>query len=208
LTSTKIASILREVKNESKAPGKKIYGASTGLLVRIALAALFAALIAAGTFIALPIGPVPIVLQNLFALLSGLILGPLWGAAAVGLYLLGGILNLPIFAGGSGGIARFAGPTGGYLPGYLLAAITAGLIAGRPAANSRIALPRLIAAVTVGLLVVYIPGVAWLKISRRLGWARAIAAGFLPFIIGDILKGIVAVLITPRLRRTAADFPA
>ena len=60
-------------------------------LIRIALIALFAALTAAGAFIAIPIGPVPIVLQNLFALLSGLILGPLMGGASVGLYLLAGI---------------------------------------------------------------------------------------------------------------------
>ena len=173
------------------------------LYLKVSLTALFAALTAAGAFIAIPIGPVPIVLQNLFALLSGLILGPVMGGAAVGLYLLAGILNFPVFAGGTGGIARFAGPTGGYLPGYLLMALTAGLIAGRPGA--RIPLPRLIAAVIAGLLVVYIPGVAWLKISRSLTWSRALIAGFLPFIIGDSLKGIAAVLIAPRLRRLAAD---
>ena len=173
-------------------------------ITRISMAALFAALIAAGTFIAIPIGPVPIVLQNFFALLSGLVLGPLWGSAAVGLYLLAGILGFPVFAGASGGIARFAGPTGGYLPGYLLAALIAGLIAGAPKANTP--LPRLISAVAAGLLVIYIPGVAWLKISRNLSWARALMAGFVPFIIGDILKGIAALLIAARLRKTAADF--
>ena len=178
---------------------------SSKLLIRISMTALFAALTAAGTFIAIPVGPVPIVLQNLFALLSGLILGPLLGAAAVGLYLLAGILNFPVFAGGSGGIARFAGPTGGFLIGYLLMAITAGLIAGRPRSNERLPLPRTIVAVAAGLLVVYLPGVAWLKISRNLDWARALMAGFVPFIIGDFLKGIAAVLIAPRLRRIAAD---
>ena len=172
---------------------------------KIALTALFAALTAAGTFIAIPIGPVPIVLQNLFAILSGLILGPLLGSAAVGLFLLAGILNLPVFAGATGGIARFAGPTGGFLVGYLLAAFTAGLIAGRPRPNEKIPLPRIIAAVIAGFLVVYVPGVAWLKISRDLSWARAFMAGFVPFIIGDTLKGIVAVLIARRLRRVAAD---
>ena len=173
---------------------------------KIALTALFAALTAAGAFIAIPVGPVPIVLQNLFALLSGLILGPVMGSAAVGLYLLAGILGLPVFAGGTGGIARFAGPTGGFLVGYLLAAFTAGIIAGRPTAETKIPLLRLIAAVILGLLIVYVPGVIWLKISRNLSWTRALLAGFVPFIIGDILKGIAAVLITPRLRRTAMSF--
>ena len=180
-------------------------GKKHSVLIKVCLTALFAALSAAGAFIAIPIGPVPIVLQNLFTLLSGLILGPVYGAAAVGLYLLAGILNLPVFAGGTGGIARFAGPTGGYLIGYLLAALTAGLIAGQPRVGIRIPLPRLILAAAAGLLVVYIPGLAWLKISRNLGWARALMIGFVPFIIGDILKGITAVIITPRLRRIAAD---
>jgi biotin transport system substrate-specific component len=113
-------------------------------------------------------------------------------------------LNFPVFAGGAGGIARFAGPTGGFLVGYLLAAFTAGMIAGRP--SSKTPLLRIILAVTAGFLVVYVPGVAWLKISRNLSWIRAFFAGFVPFIIGDVLKGIAAVLIAPRLRRLAADY--
>ena len=178
---------------------------SSKLFTRISLTALFAALIAAGTFVAIPVGPVPIVLQNLFALLSGLILGPLLGSAAVGLYLLAGILSLPVFAGASGGIALFAGPTGGYLIGYLLAALTAGLIAGKPRSDRKTSLLRLIAAVAAGFLLVYVPGVAWLKISMELNWAKAIIAGFTPFIIGDTVKGVAAVFIAPRLRRIAAD---
>jgi len=188
------------VSPEKTAPQKR-----SKILIKISLTALFAALTAAGTFIAIPIGPVPIVLQNLFVVLSGLILGPFLGGAATALYLLAGILNFPVFAGGTGGIARFAGPTGGFLIGYLLAAISAGLIAGKPGINDRIPLPRLVAAVTVSFLVVYIPGVAWLKFSRNMDWMRALMAGFIPFIIGDALKGIVAVLVSRRLRKLAAD---
>ena len=195
---------MRSTDNKKNQEIEKLKAPSR-LLVRITLTALFAALIAAGTFIAIPIGPVHIVLQNLFALLSGLILGPLMGGTSVALFLLAGILNFPVFAGASGGIVRFAGPTGGYLPGYLLSAVTAGLIAGHPRGNRGTSLPRIIAAVAAGLLVVYVPGVAWLKISRNLSWTRALLAGFVPFIIGDTLKGIAAVLIAPRLRRTAAD---
>ena len=176
-----------------------------GILIRITLTALFAAITAAGAFIAIPIGPVPIVLQNLFALLSGLVLGPLMGGAAVGIYLLAGLLGLPVFAGGSGGIARFAGPTGGFLVGYFLAALTAGAIAGAPG-KSRSSLVRLIAAVLAGFLIVYVPGLSWLKFSRNLDWAKTFLIGFVPFIPGDMLKGLAAVLIAGRFRRTAADF--
>jgi biotin transport system substrate-specific component len=173
----------------------------------ITLTALFAALIAAGTFISvpLPFSPVPVVLQNLFALLSGLILGPVPGAAAVGLYLIAGIIGAPVFAGASGGIVRLMGPTGGFLIGYLLAAFTAGLIAGRPRPERKTPLLRIIAAVSAGLLAVYLPGLAWLKFSTGRSWPAAIAGGFVPFIIGDVLKGIAAVLIAPRLRRTLGD---
>jgi len=176
--------------------------------MRIALTALFAALTAAGAFIAFPVGPVPIVLQNLFALLSGLVLGPLIGSAAVGLYLLAGVLGFPVFSGGGGGIARFAGPTGGYLVGYFLAALTAGLIAGRPKANAsaKVFQIRIIAAVIAGFLVIYVPGLIWLKTRLNLDWIKTLTTGFIPFIIGDALKGIAAVLIAPRLRRIAADF--
>jgi len=178
---------------------------SARTLIRVTITALFAAFTAAGAFIAIPIGPVPIVLQNFFALLSGLVLGPIMGGASVALYLLAGILGFPVFAGGSGGLARFAGPTGGFLIGYLLAALTAGFIAGQPG-RGKTPLARIIAAVIAGFLVVYVPGVIWLKISRNLDWIKALLAGFVPFIAGDVLKGIAAVLIAPRLRRTAADF--
>jgi biotin transport system substrate-specific component len=188
---------MNDLNGQEKTSSKKV-------LIKIVFTALFAALISIGAFIAIPVGPVPIVLQNLFALLSGLILGPVLGTAAVGLYLLAGILNFPVFAGGVGGIARFAGPTGGYLIGYLLAALTAGLVAGR--LKDKTPVLRLIVAVIAGLLVVYIPGVTWLKISRNLDWTRALLMGFTPFIIGDILKGITAVLISPRLRKISAEF--
>jgi len=172
-------------------------------LLKLSFIALFAALIAAGTFIAIPIGPVPIVLQNLFALLSGLILGPFMGAASAALYLFAGLAGAPVFAGFTGGVARFAGPTGGFLAGYFLMPLTAGLIAGKH--QNKLSKARLTAAVISGLLAVYVPGIAWLKFSTGFGWTKTLIAGFLPFIPGDIVKGIAAVLITPRLRKTAAE---
>jgi biotin transport system substrate-specific component len=173
----------------------------------ITTTALFAALTAAGAFISipLPLSPVPVALQNLFALLSGLILGPLRGGAAVALFLIAGALGAPVFAGAVGGFAHIFGPTGGFLLGYLLAALTAGCIAGRPRGGRRTTRLRLFLAVLAGLLAVYIPGIFWLKIVLDTDWPGALAVGFVPFIAGDILKGIAAVLIAPRLRRAAAE---
>jgi biotin transport system substrate-specific component len=176
-------------------------------LTRVSLGALFAALIAAGTFISIPLpfSPVPIVLQNLFTLLSGLLLGPALGAAAVGLYLLAGALGAPVFAGASGGIARFAGPTGGYLLGYLLGAVVAGLAAGRPRSAVKTPVWRIALAAAAGTLAVYVPGLLRLKAALDLDWSGVLAAGFVPFLPGDAFKALAAVLIAPRLRRAAAD---
>jgi biotin transport system substrate-specific component len=173
----------------------------------ITLTALFAALTAAGTFILIPLpfSPVPVVLQNFFALLSGLILGPALGSAAVGLYLLAGAIGAPVFAGAAGGFVRFLGPTGGFLLGYLLAALTAGLIAGRPRPEIRTPLWRIVLAVLGGFLIIYVPGLIRLKYAIDKPWNAALAAGFTPFIIGDLIKAAAAVIIAPRLRRAAGE---
>lgn len=157
--------------------------------------ALFAALIVVGSYLSIPIGPVPIVLQNLFVLLAGLVLGPWLGAASVGLFLLAGAVGLPVFAGGTGGLAHLVGPTGGYLFGYLVAVVLVGLIAGR-----RGDLVRMVIAVVAGSLVIYLLGVPWLKVSLGMDWGKAIAAGMLPFLIGDALKAAAAVAIARALR--------
>ncbi|MDR0878365.1 MAG: biotin transporter BioY [Treponema sp.] len=177
-------------------------------LTRITLVALFAALTAAGTFIAIPLpfSPVPVVLQNLFALLAGLILGPFLGAASVGLFLVAGAVGAPVFSGASGGFTRFLSPTGGFLFGYLLAAFVAGLIAGSPRIDKKTPVWRIILAVLAGLLIVYVPGVIRLKYALDAGWLKALTAGFFPFIIGDAVKGVAAVLIAPRLRHLAGEY--
>ena len=93
-----------------------------------AYASLLAALTAVGAYIAIPIGPVPIVLQNLFVYLTGLLLGSRWGLMGIAAYLLAGAVGLPVFAGGKGGIGHLVGPTGGYLLGFCLPLPLIGLI--------------------------------------------------------------------------------
>lgn len=159
-------------------------------------ASLFAALIAAGAYLAIPVGPVPIVLQNLFVMLAGLLLGRRWGLAAVGVYLLAGALGLPVFAGGAGGVGRILGPTGGYLIGYLPVVFLIGFIAER--AKGRV--PFDILAMICGTAVLYACGVSWLKAATGMGWSKALAVGMYPFLPGDILKIIAAVPIAKTLR--------
>lgn len=157
---------------------------------------LFAALMAAGAFIAIPIGPVPIVLQNLFVLLAGILLGSKWGLISVGIYLLTGALGLPVFAGGTGGIARFAGPTGGYLIGFLPAVYIVGVICEK----TRNTLLFQIIAMIAGSIIVYACGVPWLKTVTGMAWPKALAVGFYPFLLGDALKIAAAVPIARALK--------
>ncbi len=168
---------------------------STDLRMTV-LAALFAALIAVGAFIAIPIGPVPIVMQNFFVLLAGLLLGPRWGLAACGVYLLAGALGLPVFAGGTGGLGRFFGPTGGYLLAYLPAVFLTGWISQ----NKKNAMVWDTLAMILASLVIYGLGVSWLKFSTGMDWPKAVAVGMLPFLLGDVLKIAAAVVVARAAR--------
>ncbi len=147
-------------------------------------ASLLAALTAVGAYIAIPIGPVPIVLQNLFILLMGLLLGRRWGVAAVSVYILAGACGLPVFAGGAGGIGRIAGPTGGYLLGFIPAVYIIGIIVEK--LPKRLVID--IIAMILGSAVVYLCGICWLKVLTNMTWTKTLAVGFYPFIIGDALK--------------------
>ena len=165
-------------------------------LKRMVYAALMAALTAAGAYIAIPFGPVPIVLQNLFVMLTGLLLGRRWAGISIGVYLLAGAAGLPVFAGGTGGIGRFVGPTGGYLLGFLAAASLIGLISEK--GRGRVGIDIL--AMLAGTVVIYAFGVSWLKVITGMSFSKAIAAGMLPFLIGDAIKIVAAIFIVQALR--------
>ncbi len=157
---------------------------------------LFVAFIAIGAFLVIPIGPVPIVLQNMFVLLAGVLLGPVWGLTCVAIYLLIGFAGLPVFAGGTSGIGKLFGPTGGYLLGYLPAVfVTASISKGLGKRMSSD-----IIAMLIGSLIVYVAGVPWLKIVTSMTYEKALAVGMYPFLIGDVLKIIAAAFIAKTLR--------
>lgn len=177
-------------------------------LQRIVYASLFAALTAVGAYIHIPFGPVPIVLQNLFVLLAGLLLGGRWGALSMGVYLLVGAAGIPVFAGAKGGLAHFMGPTGGYLPGFVAAAFLTGWISAQgsrgPWADA--------AAVLAGSLAIYALGVPWLKLVTGMTWTKAFLAGMAPFVFGDSVKAACALVIArsvrPAVHRSLEAFSA
>jgi len=174
--------------------------------IKSVLTALFAALICAGALIAIPIGPVPIVLQNAFAILAGLLLGPIQGAGAVGIFLILGAIGLPVFSGGRGGFAVLTGPTAGYLAGYFIGALVAGFALNRVNRRDgdgeamKMAVPVLISATLMGFLAVYIPGILVLKKALNLSLGEALSKGFIPFIPGDLIKTAIVVPVAWKLR--------
>ena len=161
------------------------------------LIALFTGLIIVGTFIKVPLPPVPISLQTFFVILAALLGGLQVGVFSTVIYLLLGMIGLPVFTTG-GGIAALIGPTGGFLIGMLAAAIIAGIFSDRVKAEDskkKHIIYCLIGGI-IATLVIYAIGVPWLKISLNMSWNKAIAAGMYPFLIGDTIKLVIALIIT------------
>ncbi|MDR3048566.1 MAG: biotin transporter BioY [Elusimicrobiota bacterium] len=180
-------------------------------------AALFAALIAVSCFIAIPAGAlgVPIVLQNMMVILTGLLLGGVRGAAAVGLFIILGALGLPIFSGGRGGLAVLLGPTGGFIAGYFFGALAAGLIAGKPAISKKsFQYIRIAVAAIIGFTLIYCFGtvrIMYLIMQKQSmsiisAFERALPMAVLPFTVGDLLKLIVLIPLSIKLRPIAARY--
>lgn len=166
----------------------------------IVYCALFCALIIVGGYISIPIGPVPIAFADFFVMMAALFLGPKRALASVGLYIALGALGLPVFAGGKAGLAVLAGPTGGFLVGYLLLAAVAGSIA----VAGRRKPWALLVALLAGNVALYAVGVPWLKFQMGIDWAAALAAGLVPFLPGLVAKiALATMLAAPVARRFA-----
>ena len=163
--------------------------------------ALLAALVAAGAFVHIPLGPVPISLQTMFVLLCGQVLGPRQGMLAVGLYLLAGFAGLPVFAGGASGLAHLFGPTGGDLLGFVPCAGLAGMALWRKPGNEAPRWRALAGWGLLGLLALYGLGVPRLAMVLDVGLGKALAVGLAPFAPGAALK-LAAACATARFLHT------
>lgn len=172
----------------------------------IAQVAVFAALIAALTLVPgmyLFGSTVPFTLQTLGVTLAGAVLGPRKGALAVLGYLAMIAVGLPVASGYKGGLGIIAGPTGGYLVGFVLAAFVVGLLA-------RLALRRgasvkastgLFLACLAGIPMVYAVGVPWLAASTGMGFGKALQLGAVVFLVGDVVKAAIAAVVTSAVAR-------
>ena len=161
----------------------------------LSLVALGAALVAllAQVRIPLPFTPVPLTGQTFGVLLVAAALGSKRGAASMALYMALGAFGLPVFAGGAAGLSYMTGATLGYLIGFVLAAYVVGALAERGLERSvrTSLLPFL-----VGTLIIYVCGVTWLTVLLG-SITKALAAGLVPFLIGDAIKLIAAALALP-----------
>ncbi|HEY8800213.1 MAG TPA: biotin transporter BioY [Candidatus Limnocylindrales bacterium] len=165
-------------------------------LRNIALIGVGALLIFATSRISIPIpgSPVPITGQTFGVLLVGGALGFRRGLSSIALYVLVGLIGLPFFAEGKGGVAVILGATGGYLVGFLLA----GSLVGRLAElgwDRR--LFGALGAMAIGNVVIYLVGVPWLMAVAHMDLATGIAKGLTPFLIGDAIKLILAAAAFP-----------
>jgi biotin transport system substrate-specific component len=164
--------------------------------------ALMAAVICILGPLSLPIGPIPISLTNFAIYITMYILGTKRGLCAFLLYLLLGLVGLPVFSGFSGGPWKLFGPTGGYLIGFIPMALLIGLFLKKHSAN-RIAC---IIVMELATWIAYLTGTLWLAFQANMTFAAALAAGVTPFIILDLIKIVISSLIGPVLRKTLAPF--
>jgi biotin transport system substrate-specific component len=152
--------------------------------------------IAGSLFVALcaqiqvPLMPVPITMQTFAVLAIGAAFGSQLGAATLILYIAEGAAGLPFFAGSSSGPVVLAGPTGGYLLGFVLAAAAVGWLAERGADRTIL---KMFATMLIGASIVYVPGLPWL--ASFVGFDRVLQLGLFPFVFGDVLKALLAAVV-------------
>lgn len=153
------------------------------------------AFLALAAHIQVPFWPVKISMQTLAVIMIGMTYGSKLGAATVIAYVVEGAVGLPVFQSGAG-IAYLAGPTGGYLLGFLLATFVIGRGAERGALER---MPTAFGVIMLGIVAIYLPGVAWLGVL--FGPEKSLAFGLYPFIPGEALKIALALALVPAARR-------
>lgn len=143
----------------------------------------------------LPFSPVPITGQTLGVMLAGLVLLPLEAAMSVLLFVLIGLIGVPVFSGGRAGFPVLLGPSGGYIVGFVAAAYVIALLKGKQ--NHFV--QQVFACAVGGILVVYGFGVPWLAFVTKMSLQKAVMAGVVPFLVGDAIKVVMAATLGNRI---------
>lgn len=168
----------------------------SGLLVDVLLVVAGAGLVALCAQIEIPLAftPVPISGQTFAVLLVGASLGPLLGGSSLLLYFCVGLIGAPVYSGGDGGWEIVHGATGGYLVGFIAAAVLTGWLARRRWDRH---FNSAVAAMLSGSVVIYSFGLPWLAKEIGTGLEGTLEAGLYPFVIGDLIKLYLAGMLLP-----------
>jgi len=160
------------------------------------LCAFFAALNAVLAQITIPIGPVPINLTHLSTYTAAGLLGARYGALSQLVYVLMGVIGLPVFSGFSGGPGRIFGPTGGYIIAYIFSAYLSGFLMERFGKKS---MKAMAAAIYAGWILTYLFGTLWYCLITGTGFVAALLVCVLPFLAGDCLKTFISISLIKKL---------
>ena len=184
-------------KGKRRENGREMTKLEQNYLRGMVYASLFGALTALGAYMIIPLPPVPITLQTVFLGLAGTLLGGRLGALSQTVYLLLGIIGLPVFAGGKAGLGVLFGPTGGYLIGFVAAAFVIGKLT---AMKTRPGFAWLCFSIISGEAVMYGFGFLQLALVARLAPLQALAVGLLPFLPGDGIKILLTAWVALKLQ--------
>lgn len=168
----------------------------------LVLCGLFAALTAICSYITIPLGftPVPMNLGTLGVFLAGGLLGKKYGTLSMAVYVLMGAAGIPVFAGFQAGVGVLAGPTGGFILGYITAAFIIGAIMERPCtAEGSQKLALCIGTMVLGLLACYLLGTLWFMVLTNTSLWPSLTACVLPFLPADVIKIFAASILVRRL---------
>ena len=160
------------------------------------LCAFFAALNAVFAQITIPIGPVPVNLTHLSTYTAAGLLGARYGAVSQLVYVLLGVIGLPVFSGFTGGLLRVLGPTGGYIIAYIGAAFITGFVIER---SGKRTMTVLTAAIYSGWTVTYLFGTLWYSYITHTNFAAALMVCVVPFLPGDCFKTCLSIFLIKKL---------
>ena len=155
--------------------------------------------------IAIPIGPVPINLATFAVFCAGAILGSKLGALSLVVWVATGAVGAPVFSMFRGGLGTLAGPTGGFIIGFIPAAYITGLIIEKPGKGNKTVLYPV--AMLAGMLVYFCLGTVWFFFSTGTGFVQSLVICVIPFLPGDIIKIAVATILAKRMRAVLQTGP-
>lgn len=169
----------------------------------LTMMALFAALLCISSYISIPLpfSAVSLTVQTLIINMIAILFSPKKAGLTVLVWILLGLVGLPVFSGGMGGPAKLFGPTGGYIFGYLAAAVLLSVLKGKKGKIGR----ELLITIAVGMPLIYVIGTPWMMYVTGIGWKAALLTGVVPFLPGDVAKCVAAVFISRPLKKVLVN---